>query len=278
MYSLVLSVSRTVNVIWMNYKVSYRALASALLGIMVLWGALVSMELYLTVQGLYCRTLPGPPTLEQGTGPPGLEQQDHNSLTLEELFVMPLIGKEIVKKLQLVLGLEESLMFELILLQGLPFILPSCLAVVCLFITAWQLMSKPCGRRSRVSRRITTTIVYLTLVFVCCNVPNFIVLVVLGHPDISTATHATVVLRFTTSTIAPGVSAVLLPLILIVRGHEIRDFVRNAAHRSLARRAISTVVSVRSLELARPGRASVVAQDAKQRRITVGGTIRGTPF
>ena len=247
--SLTISVVRLINIMWAHYKINYKILLGVMIGFMMFWLGFTAAELALTLNKS------GPPSMcgsasdggktgkkdppkhkrpPKHDGPPdklGFENKVGENLDMGEiyfskigeLFLQPFVGKEIVCELEN--AVNQSLPgLDMFLLEVVPFIIPVCLATFSLILTSYKLLSSPVGRNSDVTRTITITVSWLTLFYVICNVPFFVVLCVLGHPTPETSNNTTVVVRFVTTVMLPAVSACLTPGTLILRGSKIRRF------------------------------------------------------
>ena len=244
--SLAISVVRLINIMWAHYKINCKVVLGVLTGFLLFWLGFTAAELALTLNK------PGKP-IECGSSgdneeilrkePPkhdgsrkhegtqntfdsqGENQSDGEifSSKIGELFLQPFVGKEIICELEN--AVDKSLPdLKIFLLEVVPFIIPVCLASFSLVLISYKLLSSKVGRNSDITRTITITVTWLTLFYVLCNVPFFVVLCVLGHPLPENSNNTTVVVRFVTTMMLPAVSACLTPGTLILRGSKIRRF------------------------------------------------------
>ena len=222
-YSVTISVVRVINIIYPHYNVSIRGVILAMASMAVFWVSFLAVDLHLTITTDHCMSL-------NLTGSGSLGTTGSRAL-FEELFLQPLVGKEVLCNIVLTINPDFSpannwyRTVQTVVLTGIPFFLPAGIAVACLCITAYKLLRTSIGRKSQVSRDITITVLYLTSAFVSCNAPYFVVLLVQGHPSLETSTHETVFVRLFTSTIFHFINAALTPVILIVRGTKLRSWI-----------------------------------------------------
>ena len=232
MFSLTLSVVRVINIILPQYKINYKMVVVSMVSVVVFWICFLAVDLSMNLDDDGSCTSSNVQTSYPNTN-------DYQLVV--DLFQQPLVGKEIycyaliAVKPDVSIGSEWYKDVQVFLLTGLPFFVPAGIATVCLLLTAYKLCSTSIGRSSRVSRDITVTVSYLTVVFVCCNVPYFMTHMIHGHPNLKNATHTSVILSFFTSTVFLLISATLNPVILIVRGRKLRSFVAEHINHVLGR-------------------------------------------
>ena len=114
-----------------------------------------------------------------------------------------------------------------IVIKGIPFVIPSLLSIFCMCVQTYHLILRSrVARQSTISRRITITILYLTLTFVFCNIPDFVInLVILGAIRIRDSDISIFMcMVFVSGVILPYINSLLNPLILICRGSTLRAF------------------------------------------------------
>ena len=127
-----------------------------------------------------------------------------------------------------------------VLVKGIPFVLPSAMSIACMLIQTYCLIIRSrVGRHSAVSRRITITVLYLTIIFVVCNIPDFVLnLVCLGVIAIPVKHLSSYMcITFVSSVMLPFVNSLLNPLVLLIRGSSLKQSVmgylcRTASYRS----------------------------------------------
>ena len=219
--SLVISIVRTINVVKPHYVVSYKATLAFVLAVLVFWAVFVGVELKFTVMRestAYCSSG------EKVSGKNDTQPEMVEQKKIAELFLQPFVGKEVLCEVSKLLEQFPNTTIDMILIEGIPFIIPLCLSIISLLKTSYSLLKTEAGRQSSKSRSITVTVFWLTLVFVLCYLPYFVVLLILGHPSPKASSSVTVMVRFATTAVLPFLSTCLVPTILIVRGRKIRQF------------------------------------------------------
>lgn len=118
---------------------------------------------------------------------------------------------------------NHQVMFPIII-WGIPCVLPSLICLVCCVIQILSLWSRRQVRSAdTVNRRVTVTILLLTLIFISCNTLNFtfcIVMVVLRWEGV-----AVYLGLYIATSCLPFINTLLNPVVLILRGQRLRSFV-----------------------------------------------------
>ncbi|KAL5268344.1 hypothetical protein ACHWQZ_G002269 [Mnemiopsis leidyi] len=122
-----------------------------------------------------------------------------------------------------------------VLVKGIPFVLPSAMSIACMLIQTYFLIIRSrVGRHSAVSRRITVTVLYLTIIFVVCNIPDFVLNLVCLNVIAIPVKHlsAYMCVTFVSSVMLPFVNSLLNPLVLLMRGSSLKQSVMGYLCRS----------------------------------------------
>ena len=232
--SLTISVVRMINIVWAQYKINCRLLLGALVSILLFWIAFIAAELYLTIENIGGSMKCGDDdddddkkaekSPRSGPGENNKFPKYVSSSEIEHLFLQPFVGKELMCELENALQKSLPFQFHIFLLEVIPFIIPVILATIILILTSYKLLKTPVGRNSTVSRNITITVAWLTIFYIVCHVPFFVVILVFGHPNLKEDDNAVVTMRFVTTSIMPFLGTCLNSGTLIVRGSKIRRF------------------------------------------------------
>ena len=213
---------RTINVVFPTHKVSRALVMWVLITGNLLWLALGTADLL----GLH-----GITPFFEAVRLDGLNYSTRYDVLIDSLVVSPLTGffmfYYIFDKLCLVRHFQD-IRWLFCLVKGVPFVLPAGISVICMVVQVYFLLGRSrIGRHSVVSRRITVTVLYLTTVFVLCNVPDFILnLILMGAIHISHIKDNLVVYMCTqlvSSVILPFLNSLLNPFILMTRGSSLRS-------------------------------------------------------
>ena len=127
--------------------------------------------------------------------------------------------------------LRDSL--YMIFCMGGAYLLPAMITLICFFIQASVLMNN-IVTSSKVNIRITITILYLTTVFFICNICNIITWVLFEKFQIGfeqNRTNVNILTAYVTGVVLPFVNSLMNPLILIMRGKELQNFVKGTVLR-----------------------------------------------
>lgn len=222
MYNVMLISIRIINVFAPTYNVNFKGVLVTLVLVILAWFAFLSVDLYLVSTD--CENKIKLPVTSTGTGIPlSPAPGPPEGQILVKLFVLPLTGIHVVSQIIVYIPVNQEAL-ELLIVKGVPFIIPSCIALTgAVVLVVKLLLGTPLGLRSKINRRISWTVLYLTLLFVCCNIPDVILLVVFHNPlSKHNISHLLSIVRFVTSVVLPYVNACCSPLILIIRGTNIR--------------------------------------------------------
>ena len=137
-------------------------------------------------------------------------------------LIFTMTGKRIylyvARKMCVVISKETLWTLSIII----PFVLPALISFVAMAIQVYYMAIKPgVSKKIKSNRRITVTIIYLTLVYVLVNTLYFLTTIMYVYvvqdmtPGISFA-------LFVTSTILPFINSLANPLIIAIRGKSIR--------------------------------------------------------
>lgn len=216
-FNTVLVVVRTIHVVFPTYLISRNKVIFVLLAGQALWLCVAALDI-LGLQHIL------PYFHAQTYEALGVSRYD---VLIDSLVVNPLTGFFILYYVydKLCNIHNFNVIGIYVLVKGVPFVLPSLVSVVCMLIQTYFLVIRSrVGRHSKVSRRITVTVLYLTLVFVACNIPDFILnLMCLGlfHIPVKDVPLYMCV-TFVSSVMLPFVNSLLNPLILLVRGSNLK--------------------------------------------------------
>ena len=233
-YNTVLVVIRTIHVVFPTYTISRSKVMVALVLGMVVWLSVAALDIVALHQILpyFSRT-------EREQYPIPVTQDD---VLIDSLVVNPLTGFFILYYFfDKMCNIHNfNIIGGYVLVKGVPFVLPSAISIICMIIQTYCLIIRSrVGRHSAVSRRITVTVLYLTTVFVACNIPDFVLnLVCLGVISISMDHLPTYMcVTFVSSVMLPFVNSLFNPFVLLVRGSSLKKSVfsvlRGPVHLSL---------------------------------------------
>ena len=219
LYNTVLAIIRTINVVFPTHVIQRSKIVAVLIVGHVLWFTLAGLDIVGLEQVLGY--------FENSVDGENMAATTRYHVLLDALVVNPLTGflmfYHLLEKTCMIRYMNINWLF--ILFKGVPFVLPSILSMACMIIQTYFLVFRSrVGRRSAVSRRITITVMYLTAVFVTCNIPDFVLnLVLLTHIAVK-AEHLPMYMcgAFSASVLLPFVNSLLNPLILIKRGTTLR--------------------------------------------------------
>ena len=118
-----------------------------------------------------------------------------------------------------------------------PYVLPSVFCLVCCCVFVWSLYSKPTlsDRVTKRNRHIVTTVLILTVIFVVCCSTLIVVWIYYdkfeegGPSSLRTAAYV----QYTIYNLLPILNSALNPVVLIVRGRTLRNFVLSRWSHSL---------------------------------------------
>ena len=115
-------------------------------------------------------------------------------------------------------------------LLGIPFIIPVILMGICAIIQIYTLLKQPTvtntGKASK-QRNMTVTIALMTITCILCNIVYIILWVLVYYTDLFLAlpNRWSIIIPYIASTTLPFINSSINPLILIIRGSEIREYV-----------------------------------------------------
>lgn len=209
-YNIVLVVTRSVKMLFPFYTLQNRPLKIAFVVYPVIWVVIVGFELHYFI--------------------------NHSSKSinwvLQNLTFMPAVGGRLISFVD-----GKGLLSYLILCYGVPYAIPAIICVVCFFIQAGVLLrnrshQKVSSSSERVNFRITITILWLTTVFLICNTIYLLFIILLIVPSLTTwkddGDFVTICFEsYLASVVLPFINSALNPLILMMRGEELKVFVRS---------------------------------------------------
>ena len=108
----------------------------------------------------------------------------------------------------------------------MPFFLPSFICVICCVVQCYRLLRRSVSERvSARNRRITVTVLQLTLLFFCCNTVHFTTVFMTDYFT-NTAQLQHMYSIYITGNMLPFLNSFLNPVILITRGRSLTHFVQ----------------------------------------------------
>ena len=223
-FNTVLVVIRTINVVFPTYTIKRSRVIVVLVVGSVLWLSVAAID----IVGLQ-QILPYFAKIKSETNEIPSTQYD---VLVDSLVVNPLTGFFFIYYIfDKMCNIHNfNIIGVYVLVKGVPFVLPSAISIACMVIQTYYLIIRSrVGRHSAVSRRITITVLYLTTVFVACNIPDFVLnLMCLGVISISTDHLPTYMCAtFVSSVMLPFVNSLFNPFILLIRGSTLKKSVQS---------------------------------------------------
>lgn len=129
------------------------------------------------------------------------------------------------------------------LLMGVPLVVPAIIALVCAVLQIYSVLKPSVISPSTAKyKRMTVTIIMLTVVCLACNVPYTIAyfhfLILSADGKISSITLAALLrLSYSLNTLLPFINAVLNPMILVGRGAALKRFLGDTVRSSFSQAA-----------------------------------------
>lgn len=198
-FNVILVVTRTMTITQPFYRIKRVPIILTLVLITVFWFLLIILDIY------FGATNPLPSNF------PSFDMQ------IFFMVLCPYTGISIIKKVQPC----SSPLLDLLIVIGLPFVLPTLISLVCVITQAYALL-RNIGKHSKRSRRITVTIIILTVVFFVCNSTFFITIFIYQTTPYTGKDTSIYVLAgyllYSGSTLLPFINALLNPITLICRG------------------------------------------------------------
>ena len=121
--------------------------------------------------------------------------------------------------------------------NGIPFGIPIVVCIVCMCIQVWNLVIKKksgASQNNDINKQITITIYLLTTVFVVCNILFIIIFfgtVISNQATEGQLTKADFYLSYFAVNMLPSINSAINPIILIIRGRSLNQYVRGIATR-----------------------------------------------
>lgn len=215
-YNTVLAVMRTISIVIPFYDIKKKLVKSLLLLYPLFWVALTVYEIYFYTHD-YCNN----------------HDHDVTSCYLVYFLFLPCVGSSII---QSVSATAERFIYPL-LGFALPFAVPSIICAVCCVVQSVVLFRKGNvgdgnhGNEVR-QKNITITILQLTIICFICNTINSIamfIIVMNVFDDTGIDTNVLYCL-YITGTMLPFLNSSVNPMILIIRGQELREHVKSKLH------------------------------------------------
>lgn len=230
-YNTVVVVVRTINLLFPFYKTKNAVLKLSFVVYPIIWAVITVMDLgfcYDNNENDEC-------SHDEYIVPQQLNSTDHPAYGVPITQLVPITGKIIIKT---ILNLYKSkqpskknlMALIIIICFAIPYALPAIICVVCFVIQAGVMMKKG-GSRNKINSRITMTVFYLTLVFFICNATFFIhSLIFITNVNEKTNLAKVYTKVYTTAhltgVILAFINSALNPIILIIRGRDLKTFIR----------------------------------------------------
>lgn len=126
--------------------------------------------------------------------------------------------------------MEHHHLITAFILVGIPFVLPTIICIVCVIVSNMALRSNA-GKQSKVSQKITRTILMITVMFVVCNTTYFMVMTAMHLSTWAKSFYSThicfVYLVYVAGTMLTFVNSLLNPILLVIRGSSLRQYVES---------------------------------------------------
>ena len=228
-YNTVLTVVRTLNIRQPFYQLKKKIMIVFIIFYPVLWFVLLIVDLYLSITSA-------------------------NRLGFVYNYVIDNVfaafpGAGFIIAFPQIVDLNHDLLkyygaIVVILFMVVPLVLPAITALVCAVLQIHSLL-KPSVISPATSkeRRMTVTIIMLTVVCLVCNVPYTALMIYISVTAIVTKEYAFKIplsqqlcIFYTLSTLLPFINAILSPMILVVRGASLRRCVGDTVRRLFSRR------------------------------------------
>ena len=233
-YNSVLSVVRTINIVRPFYQLNKNILILCLICYPILWIVLLVIDVCL------------------------IDEFYDGSLGVLNVVFILLPGHGFLYAMNLPGGRDLFLrVLEYLvttIFTAIPFALPALTSLVCAVLQIYSLL-KPSTISPTTSkeRRMTVTIIMLTVVCLVCNVPYtvmwFYIYAEFGESGYVTgiSISAFICIAYSLGTLLPFINAILSPMILVLRGAALRGFVVHTVRRLYNRR--TAVVNVEETEM-----------------------------
>ena len=130
----------------------------------------------------------------------------------------------------------------------IPFVLPVCIALPLMISQVYYLMfrNRQISSKSTRSKKMTITIIYLTIVYILCNSVYFIAIVTTNSISLDGPPYES--LLFITSTVVPYLHSTINASILIGRGRSLQNYCLTVLDRYMYRWRRVDQVSVRQVD------------------------------
>ena len=214
--NLTLSVVRTINIVWPVYQVKRRVVYSVMIGYAVLWSAIIGYDIYSTYSFFLYKL--------------GQEKSDRQFWFNQVIYyfcISRITGSEVIMLLfdnepSLTSGKVWSQISYAVFGLGVWYVIPSVICVLCCAVQMFHLLRLNVTKSaSKINRRITVTVMLLTLLFFVCNVTYFTAAFLIALYD-STSSLDIAIISYVTSNTVAYLNSVLNPIILITRGKTLR--------------------------------------------------------
>ena len=193
-YNTVLTVVRTINITRPFYTIKKRILTVIAILYPMLWVVLLTLDILKT---------------------------DRSDVSILRMIFAVITGRGLV--FELTTNYLAQVLLFLMLFMVIPLVLPAIIAPICAVIQIYSLLkpsiiSPPSIRE----RRMTVTIIMLTMLCLACNIP-YTMLLALYFVGVSLTSK--LLLLYSLCTVLPFIQALLNPMILVSRGAALRQFV-----------------------------------------------------
>ena len=143
---------------------------------------------------------------------------------------------------------------------GFPYLLPSCIVVLCMTVQIWTILKQRPDRtaNTQTQRQITITILMLTVLFFLCNTVYVVYPIYYGlvayeiipyyHPQYEKTVH---MVAHVTGVLCPFINAALNPVILVMRGQALSGFLKRKLQR-IGTSAYNNVTNISIVSIRNP--------------------------
>ena len=153
----------------------------------------------------------------------------NKTASMEENILMYTIAMPrshfVAEKITAMVSSSNNDLFYCLIYIGIPYVCPTIIATFCSFLQIERLYFEKLARRSMISKRITTTILILTVAFFVCNT-TFMVYYLVDYQNwkVGFETKEKPVVSYIFANFPNFLNSLINPVILITRGRDIKRF------------------------------------------------------
>ena len=222
-YNTVLSVVRTINIIRPFYQMKKSIIIIVVILYPIIWILIMFIDLYMS--------------------------RGYTDTLIARVICMPEPGKGVVRILKDIFGDDPSYNSVNVVTTGLviSLVLPAIISLVCAVIQIYSFLKPSNIAPTTVKeRRMTLTIIMLTVVCLVCNIPYTVVVTYIFLSEVEESPFGltwsqAICFIYTLNTVLPFIQAILNPAILLFRGSALREFVMITVRRPFNRRSTVAV-------------------------------------